>query len=71
MPGHLARQTTTPSLPEGEEDHAGGGLGIVLKTVVAPVHRCYPALIQPISRHMSAVPSLTVDNGKRRIKTVM
>jgi len=25
-----------PSLPEGEEDHAGRGLGIVLKTVVAP-----------------------------------
>uniref|UniRef100_UPI003FEF3FC1 hypothetical protein n=1 Tax=Candidatus Fimivicinus sp. TaxID=3056640 RepID=UPI003FEF3FC1 len=39
MPGHLARQTTTPSLPEGEEGHAGRGLGIVLKTVVAPVHR--------------------------------
>jgi len=35
MPGHLARQTTMPSLPEGEEDHAGRGLGIVLKTVVA------------------------------------
>jgi hypothetical protein len=27
-------------LAEGEEDTAGGGLGIVLKTVVAPVHRC-------------------------------
>ena len=28
MPGPLARQTTTPSLPEGEEDNAGRGLGI-------------------------------------------
>ena len=35
-----ARQTTMPSLPEGEEDNAAEVLGIALKTVVAPVHRC-------------------------------
>ena len=40
MPGPLARQTTMPSLPEGEEDNAAEVLGIALKTVVAPVHRC-------------------------------
>ena len=34
------RQTTMPSLPEGEEDNAAEVLGIALKTVVAPVHRC-------------------------------
>lgn len=30
-----------PPLPEGEEDNAAEVLGIALKTVVAPVHRCY------------------------------
>ena len=44
MPGPLARQTT-PSLPEGEEDNAGEALGIALKTVVSPVHRCYKTFI--------------------------
>ena len=47
MPGPLARQTTTPSLPEGEEDNAGRGPGIALKTVVAPVRRCYLHFSKP------------------------
>ena len=34
MPGPLARQTTTPFLPEGEVDNAGRGLGIALKPLL-------------------------------------
>ena len=36
MPGPLARQTTTPSLPEGEEDNAGRG------PRHCPQNRCCP-----------------------------